>query len=116
MQRPNNKNIRDGIRQLFHQAWVRMASAVGLTLAPLTAYAGTVSTTDPFYTFVATLEQWLGGGLGVGLSLASIIMGAVTAVATHKHIMALGGVALAAFIHWGPEVVMQLITNGAVLV
>ena len=115
MQR-NNKNMRDGMRQLLHRTWMRIASAMGLTLAPLTAYAGTVSTTDPFYTFVATLQQWLGGGLGVGLALSSIAMGAVTAVATHKHIMALGGVALAAFIHWGPEVVLQLITNGAVLV
>ena len=116
MQRHDNKNPRGGAHRVFHRAWMRVASTVGLTLAPLTAYAGTVSTTDPFYTFVATLEQWLGGGLGVGLALSSIAMGAVTAVATHKHIMALGGVALAAFIHWGPQVVLSLITNGAVLV
>lgn len=93
----------------------RVAAVTALAVVPATAVAGTVSSTDPFYTLSTTLQTWLGGGLGVGLALASVAMGAVTAVATHKHIMALGGVALAAFIHWGPPVITELVTNGAVL-
>ena len=92
-----------------------VAVMFGLFVAPVAAFAGTVSSTDPFYTFTSTIQQWLSGGLGVGLALSSIAMGAITAVATHKHIMALGGVALAALIHWGPPIVMSLITTGAVL-
>lgn len=94
---------------------VSLAAASATLATPAIALAGTVSTTDPFYSFTETLQAWLSGGLGVGLAFASVAMGAITAVATHKHIMALGGVALAAFIHWGPPIIMSLITAGAVL-
>ena len=108
----NEKNSQGGIDRKLAG---RVVAGAGLALVPLMAYAGTVSSTDPFYTFTSTMQSWLGGGLGVGLAFASVAMGAITAVATHKHIMALGGVALAAFIHWGPPIIEALITNGAVL-
>lgn len=94
----------------------KVAGAWLLAIAAAPAWAGSVSNDDPFYSFMATVESWLGGGLGIGLALLSLLVGVVISVAKNSPMPALSGVALAAFIKWGPGIIKNLILTGATLV
>lgn len=88
---------------------------VALSTAPMAAMAGTVDTNDAFYTFYQTVDGWAGGALGVGLATTMLIMGGAIGVAKNSPMPALTGIAGAAFLHWGPQIIKQLLLNGAVL-
>jgi len=90
---------------------------LGATLlaAPFAAMAGTVDSNDAFYTFYQTVEGWAGGALGVGLATTMLVMGGAIGVAQNSPMPALSGIAGAAFLHWGPQIIKQLMLNGAVL-
>jgi conjugal transfer pilus assembly protein TraA len=89
--------------------------AAGAMAAAPAAYAGSVNTDDPFYTFMTTVDGWLRGGFGVGVALVTIAIGALYGAAKNSPMPTLAGLALAAFIHWGPGIVKNIILAGAVL-
>lgn len=89
----------------------KVAIAVGALLAS-PAFAGTVDSTDPFYTYYETIDQWVSGALGTGLAITMLLMGGAVGVAKNSPMPALTGVAGAAFMHWGPMVIKSIMGNG----
>lgn len=85
------------------------------SVAALPAMAAAVDTDDAFYTFYQTVDSWAGGALGVGLATTMLIMGGAIGVAKNSPMPALTGVAGAAFLHWGPQIIKQVMLNGALL-
>jgi len=79
------------------------------------ALAGDVATDDTFYTFYDTITGWTGGGLGVGLATTMLLMGGVIGVAKNSPMPALTGIAGAAFLHWGPDIIKQIMVGGALI-
>lgn len=75
-----------------------------------------VATDDPFADFLTTVEGWAQGALGVGIAITSVIFGAVRAVGNNNPMSALGGLALAAFIHWGPTIIREMIIGSGGLI
>jgi conjugal transfer pilus assembly protein TraA len=92
-------------------------AVVGLALsaAPFAAMAGTVSEDDAFYTFYTTVDGWAGGALGVGLATTMLIMGGAIGVAKNSPMPALTGIAGAAFLHWGPQIIKSVMLGGALM-
>jgi conjugal transfer pilus assembly protein TraA len=88
---------------------------VTLSAAPFAAMAGSVDSNDAFYTFYQTVDSWAGGALGVGLATTMLIMGGAIGVAQNSPMPALTGIAGAAFLHWGPQIIKQVMLQGAVL-
>lgn len=76
------------------------------------AFAATMQSNDAFYTFYETVAGWAGGPLGVGLATTMLIMGGAIGVAKNSPMPALSGIAGAAFLHWGPSIIKDLIMNG----
>jgi conjugal transfer pilus assembly protein TraA len=79
------------------------------------AFAGTLDSSDAFYTFYTTVNQWVSGALGTGLAITMLLLGAAIGVAKNSPMPALTGVAGAAFLHWGPDIIRQIMASGAVL-
>lgn len=70
---------------------------------------------DAFDGFSATVSAWASGGLGTGISLLTLLVGAGMGVARNSPLPALAGVGTAAFLRWGPEIITSMITNGALV-
>jgi conjugal transfer pilus assembly protein TraA len=70
---------------------------------------------DAFYSFYETVDGWAGGPLGVGLATTMLIMGGGIGVAKNSPMPALSGIAGAAFLHWGPGIIKDLIMNGGLI-
>jgi conjugal transfer pilus assembly protein TraA len=94
---------------------LKVAGAAFLaSLAPL-ASAGTVGSSDAFYSFYNTVTSWTQGGLGTGLATTMLLMGGALGVAKNSPIPALSGVAGAAFLHWGPSVIQNIMLGGGLV-
>lgn len=78
-------------------------------------YAKTMQGNDAFYTFYETVAGWAEGPLGVGLATTMLIVGGGIGVAQNSPMPALSGIAGAAFLHWGPKIIKDLIMNGALI-
>lgn len=76
------------------------------------ALAGTLDSNDAFYSFYTTVSGWASGPLGVGLATTMLIVGGAIGVAQNSPMPALSGIAGAAFLHWGPKIIKDLIVNG----
>jgi conjugal transfer pilus assembly protein TraA len=80
------------------------------------AMAGTSGTSsDAFYTFYETVAGWTGGALGMGLATTMLLMGGAIGVAKNTPMPALTGVAGAAFLHWGPDIIRTIMVNGGLM-
>ena len=79
------------------------------------AAAGTVATDDTFYSFYETINSWTTGGLGVGLATTMLLMGGAIGVAKNSPMPALTGIAGAAFLHWGPDIIKQIMMGGGLI-
>lgn len=79
------------------------------------AMASTMNKKDAFYSFYDTVSGWASGPLGVGLATTMLIMGGGIGVAKNSPMPALSGIAGAAFLHWGPTIIKDLIMNGALV-
>lgn len=75
----------------------------------------TLDTGDAFYTFYETVNDWTGGPLGVGLATTMLLMGGAIGVAKNSPMPALTGIAGAAFLHWGPTVIHDIMVTGALV-
>jgi conjugal transfer pilus assembly protein TraA len=85
------------------------------SFAAVPAFAGTIDTSDAFYSYYQTVTNWTGGALGVGLATTMLLMGGAIGVAKNSPMPALTGVAGAAFLHWGPQIIQQIMVNGALM-
>lgn len=80
----------------------------GLSLMAASAHAATTTGEDPFLEFQTTIEGWTSGALGTGLAMTMLLMGAGIGVAKNNPMPALSGVAGAAFLHWGPDIITTM--------
>lgn len=94
---------------------LKLAAVAALGLASSSAFAGTVDTNDAFYSFYNTVSNWTSGALGVGLATTMLLMGGAIGVAKNTPMPALTGIAGAAFLHWGPSIINQLMVNGGLM-
>jgi conjugal transfer pilus assembly protein TraA len=92
----------------------KLAAAAALMLVSGVALAAAAEG-ETFGNFQTTVESWVGGPLGVGLSLTMLLMGAGIGVAKNSPMPALSGIAGAAFLHWGPEIIYSIMGSGAVI-
>lgn len=79
------------------------------------AFAEGVGEEDAFAEFATMVEGWAGGGLGTGIAMLTLLVGAGMGVARNSPLPALSGVASAAFLKWGPEIVTNLLGTGALI-
>ena len=79
------------------------------------AFAGSLSSSDTFYGLVQTLLSWIDGGLGIALALSSVLIGTGVAVVKSSPLAMVTGIAIAALLHWMPSIIINLMTNGAIL-
>ena len=84
-------------------------------MATSPAFAGSLSSSDTFYGLVQTLLSWIDGGLGIALALSSVLIGTGVAVVRSSPLAMVVGIAIAALLHWMPSIIINLMTNGAVL-
>lgn len=89
-----------------------LAAAASLSSS---AFAGTMNTNDAFYTFWETVNGWTNGALGVGLATTMLLMGGAIGVAKNSPMPALTGIGGAAFLHWGPNVIQQIMVGGGLI-
>lgn len=75
----------------------------------------TTAASDEFGTFQTTVEGWASGALGTGLSIAMLLIGAGMGVAKNSPMPALSGIGGAAFLHWGPGIIKNIMGSGAVV-
>lgn len=95
------------LKQLF--------GAAALMLAAGTASAGTIDTSDSFYELYNFLNTAATGGLGTGIALAALLVGAGIGAAKASALPAVAGVVVAAMFGFGPQLILDIATNGAVL-
>jgi conjugal transfer pilus assembly protein TraA len=90
------------------------ALAAGALVASPVFAGEAVNSTDAFYSFYDTVGTWTGGALGTGLAITMLLMGGAMGVAKNSPMPALSGVAGAAFLHWGPVIIKQIMSSGGV--
>lgn len=83
----------------------------GISLSSM-AMANSMSQDDAFYEFADTVTDWTTGPLGVGLATTMLLMGGAIGVAKNSPMPALTGIAGAAFLHWGPDIIQQIMLQG----
>lgn len=101
--------------KMFSTIKSKVAIAVGTLLASPMALAAAAGSGDEFHTFYQTVRDWTGGALGTGLAVTMLLMGGAIGVAKNSPMPALTGVAGAAFLHWGPEVIESIMGYGGLL-
>jgi len=89
--------------------------AASIALYCASASATPLDADDAFYGFWETVDGWTSGALGVGLATTMLLMGGAIGVAQNSPMPALTGVAGAAFLHWGPDVIQQIMLGGGVI-
>jgi len=95
-------------------ALATLASAASQAATTGNVNAVTTGAQDAFTGFRDTVLTWAKGPLGTGLAVTMMLMGAGMGVAKNTPMPALSGVAGAAFINWGPGIIMSM-TEGALL-
>lgn len=91
-----------------------LAFASALAMTSL-ARAKDVDSNDVFVTYADAVTGWVKGGLGVGLATTMLLVGGAIGVAQNSPMPALSGVAGAAFLHWGPDIIRQIMLQGALI-
>lgn len=90
-------------------------SAVAIMAAPGLASASTIPSNDSFYEFYNFLDVSASGGLGTGIALAGLLIGAGIGAAKATAMPAVAGVATAAMFGFGPGLILDLVASGATL-
>lgn len=89
-----------------------MASAAAGASSVALANAGVTNTNDAFYQFWETVDGWTTGPLGIGLATTMLLMGGAIGVAKNTPMPALSGIAGGAFLTWGPDIIVSMMTGG----
>lgn len=78
------------------------------------AMASNANKDATFQSFRDTVMKWAQGPLGTGLAVTMMLVGAGMGVARNSPMPALSGIAGAAFLNWGPNIITS-ITEGALI-
>lgn len=88
-------------------------SVLALMLVASAAQAGTIATTDDFYRFFDFINKNLKGGLGVGIALVSMVVGAGVGAMKSSALPMIVGFVIAAFFAFGPGIIVNMIAGSA---
>lgn len=94
---------------------LKSAAVAASVFLATSAMAAEVDENDAFYTFYETIDSWVGGPLGIGLAITMLLMGGAIGVAKNSPMPALTGIAGAAFLHWGPQIIKQIMVGGTLV-
>ena len=83
--------------------------------AATVASASSIPTTDSFYELYSFLDSAASGGLGTGIALSALLVGAGIGAAKASAMPAVGGVVIAAMFGFGPGLILDLVASGATL-
>lgn len=92
---------------------ISAASAVMAASSP--ALAAQASSDDAFHLFMDTVVGWTQGPLGIGLATTMLLMGGAIGVAKNSPMPALSGIAGAAFLNYGPDIIKSIMARGALI-
>jgi len=92
-----------------------LATVAAAALSAPAMAGNAAGSSDAFYTFYETVAAWTGGALGMGLATTMLLMGGAIGVAKNTPMPALTGVAGAAFLHWGPDIIRTIMVNGGLM-
>lgn len=82
---------------------------VAVALLPEQAWA--VNTGDDFEDVVTELTGWIQGGLGVTISLAAVIVGALMSIVRSNPLPILSGIAFAMILNFTPTIIDGILTG-----
>lgn len=88
-----------------------MGSALMLSALSAPAFAKDTSDTS-FNVFMKTVTDWTQGPLGIGLATTMLLMGAAIGVSKNSPMPALSGIAGAAFLNYGPDIIQSIMSKG----
>lgn len=98
------------LKNLFARAGAGAIALLGSTSAMASNQSGDAT----FQSFRDTVMDWAQGPLGTGLSITMMLMGAGMGVARNSPMPALSGIAGAAFLNWGPGIIVSLTEGGLI--
>jgi conjugal transfer pilus assembly protein TraA len=90
---------------------IGISAALAAASAP--AFAKGATSDDAFKVFMDTVVGWTQGPLGIGLATTMLLMGGAIGVAKNSPMPALSGVAGAAFLNYGPDIIQSIMSKGA---
>ena len=89
---------------------------ISFFLTPTLASATTgMSSSDNFYKFYEFINNAVTGGLGIGIALTSLLVGAGIGAAKSSAMPAIAGIVLASIIGFGPGIIVELIASGTLI-
>lgn len=86
--------------------------ALSAMSAPAFANTGTGGEADAFQVFMDTVTGWTQGPLGIGLATTMLLMGGAIGVSKNSPMPALSGIAGAAFLNYGPDIIQSIMSRG----
>lgn len=89
-----------------------MGSALMLSAMSAPAFAAGASEDDSFKIFMETVVGWTQGPLGIGLATTMLLMGGAIGVSKNSPMPALSGIAGAAFLNYGPDIIQKIMSRG----
>lgn len=90
-----------------------LSTSAMLLAAAAPAFAKNSSDEDAFKVFMDTVTGWTQGPLGIGLATTMLLMGGAIGVAKNSPMPALSGIAGAAFLNYGPDIIQSIMSKGA---
>jgi conjugal transfer pilus assembly protein TraA len=91
-----------------------LSAAAALMAISSPAFAKAATNDDAFKVFMDTVVGWTQGPLGIGLATTMLLMGGAIGVAKNSPMPALSGIAGAAFLNYGPDIIKSIMSQGAV--
>lgn len=89
------------------------AALMAISSSAFAARNGTNANDDAFKVFMDTVVGWTQGPLGIGLATTMLLMGGAIGVAKNSPMPALSGIAGAAFLNYGPDIIKSIMSSGA---
>jgi conjugal transfer pilus assembly protein TraA len=83
-------------------------AVIGLVSSGVALAGNTSASDDAFGEFYTTVTEWTTGPLGMGLATTMLLMGGAIGVAKNSPMPALTGIAGAAFLKWGPDIIQGI--------
>lgn len=102
---------------MFNKIKTKLAFVAATVLAAPAAFAGQTgggAMDDAFQEYYDTVKNWTGGALGMGLATTMLLVGGAMGVARNSPMPALSGIAGAAFLKWGPDVIYNIMKGGLI--
>lgn len=104
---------KEKVNALLSKAGV--VTALAVAGASQSVMAAAPAADDPFIDFYTAVDSYANGGLGVGLAIVAMLLGGGIGIVRSTAIPALTGIFLAAIFAWGPDVILSIMTDGALI-